>query len=151
MTKRQIATTSPWKPMMHSAFALGVVTVCMADAHAQSRNGRAAYHLHTSELVTAARYEPHGSVLKVTNPETGRTVNVRVNDRGPFNGNRILDLSTGAFRQLYGGLGRGVGPVQYEVISRPLASRSGRRVQSTKRRTKKSGKKSYRRTRRSAR
>ena len=83
----------------------------------QARSGRAAYHLHTGEMVTAARYEARGSVLRVTNPENGRSVVVRVNDRGPFNGNRILDLSTGAFRQLFGGLGRGVGPIEYEVIS----------------------------------
>jgi rare lipoprotein A len=85
---------------------------------AQARSGRAAYHAHTSEMVTCSRYEPHGSILKVTNPENGRTITVRVNGRGPFNGNRILDLSTGAFRKLYGGLGRGVGPVRYTVVRR---------------------------------
>lgn len=85
---------------------------------AHARKGKAAYHLHTSKMVTAARYEPRGSVLKVTNPENGKSVIVTVNDRGPFNGNRILDLSTGAFKQLYGGLKRGVGPVQYQVIRR---------------------------------
>ena len=99
---------------------------------AQARSGQAAYHLHTSAMVTAARYEPRGSVLRVTNPQNGRSVVVTVNDRGPFNGNRILDLSTGAFRQLYGGLGRGVGPINYEVIRRgsELSSRGRRRSKS---------------------
>jgi rare lipoprotein A len=110
---------------------------------AQARTGRAAYHAHTSAMVTASRYEPHGSVLLVTNPQNGRSVIVRVNDRGPFNGNRILDLSTGAFSQLYGGLGRGVGPVHYEVISRgngyALASRGGSRRRSSWRRRGRSG------------
>lgn len=85
---------------------------------AHARKGKAAYHLHTSRMVTAARYEPRGSILKVTNPQNGKSVIVTVNDRGPFNGNRILDLSTGAFKQLFGGLGRGVGPISYEVIRR---------------------------------
>src|SRR5688500_3492167 len=85
---------------------------------AEARSGLAAYHLHTSAMVTAARYEPRGSILRVTNPNNGRSVTVRVNDAGPFNGNRILDLSTGAFRKLFGGLGRGVGPIRYTVISR---------------------------------
>lgn len=85
---------------------------------AEARSGKAAYHLNTSRMVTAARYEPRGSVLKVTNPENGKSVIVTVNDRGPFNGNRILDLSTGAFKKLYGSLRRGVGPVKYEVIRR---------------------------------
>jgi rare lipoprotein A len=95
---------------------------------AQARSGLAAYHLHTSAMVTAARYEPRGSILRVTNPNNGRSVTVRVNDAGPFNGNRILDLSTGAFRQLFGGLKRGVGPIRYTVISRGgsrLAARGG--------------------------
>jgi len=104
--------------LLAAVMALLVTSVQMV----QARTGRAAYHLHTSAMVTAARYEPRGSVLKVTNPQTGKSVIVTVNDRGPFNGNRILDLSTGAFRQLYGGLGRGVGPVTYEVISRPVGN-----------------------------
>lgn len=69
-------------------------------------------------MTTCARYEPVGSILRVTNPKTGKSVTVRVNGRGPYNGNRILDLSTGAFKALYGGLGRGVGPVKYTVIKR---------------------------------
>ena len=85
---------------------------------AHARSGKAAYHLHTSRMVTAARYEPIGSVLRVTNPQTGKSVIVTVNDRGPFNGNRILDLSTGAFKQLFGSLKRGVGPISYTVIKR---------------------------------
>ena len=102
------------------------VVVLTASA-AQARSGRAAYHYYTSEMITAARYEPVGSVLKVTNPQNGRSVVVRVAGSGPYNGNRILDLSTGAFSALYGGLGRGVGPVSYEVISRGsgLSSRKG--------------------------
>lgn len=93
----------------------------------EARSGRAAYHYYTSEMITAARYEPVGSILKVTNPQNGRSVTVRVAGSGPYNGNRILDLSTGAFKALYGGLGRGVGPVSYEVISRGsgLSSRKG--------------------------
>jgi rare lipoprotein A len=85
---------------------------------AHARKGKAAYHLHTSRMVTAARHEPRGSILKVTNPETGKSVTVTVNDRGPWNGNRILDLSTGAFKKLFGSLKRGVGPIRYEVIRR---------------------------------
>jgi rare lipoprotein A len=90
----------------------------VASKTCHARSGLAAYNAHTSQLVTAARHEPIGSILEVRNPQTGRKVTVRVNDRGPFNGNRILDLSTGAFKALYGGLGRGVGPVDYVVVSR---------------------------------
>ena len=40
---------------------------------------------------------PLGSKLKVTNQRNGRSVTVRINDRGPYAGGRILDLSYGAF------------------------------------------------------
>ena len=103
--------------------ALALLTLA-ATAHA--RSGRAAYHYRSSAMITAARYEPVGSVLKVTNPESGRSVTVRVAGRGPFNGNRILDMSTGAFSKLYGGLGRGVGPVSYELLSRGPATLAAR-------------------------
>ena len=84
---------------------------------AHARSGIAAYHQHTSAFVTAARYEPRGALLSVMNPRTGRSILVRVTDRGPYNGNRVLDLSTGAFRALFGSLKRGTGPVSYQVVS----------------------------------
>jgi len=95
-----------------------LVSACCVTGFAKTRSGKAAYHLHTSRMVTASRYEPRGSVLLVTNPENGKSVKVTVNDRGPWNGNRILDLSTGAFKKLYGSLRRGVGPVKYKVLKR---------------------------------
>jgi len=134
--------------MKHGKNALPVLaallaTLCMMPG-AHARSGQAAYHFHSGAMITAARYEPLGSILRVTNPQNGRSVTVRVVDRGPFNGNRILDLSTGAFSQLYGGLGRGVGPVSYTVISRGKAT--SRKATGTKksRRSRK-----YRRTRKS--
>ncbi len=47
-------------------------------------------------LTAAHRSAPFGSRLKVTNLANGRTVVVRVNDRGPFTRGRMLDLSYGA-------------------------------------------------------
>ena len=105
--------------ILTSVFVLLLIT---STRSAQARSGLAAYHSHTLAYVTAARYEPVGSVLRVTNPRNGRSITVRVNDRGPFNGNRILDLSTGAFRALFGSLKRGVGPISYQVVSRGKSS-----------------------------
>lgn len=51
-------------------------------------------------LTAAHRTLPFGTVLKVTNLENGRTVNVRVNDRGPFVKGRIIDLSLAAARKI---------------------------------------------------
>lgn len=106
------------KPMMRIVLLIALLLTTGAGVKAQTRSGRAAYHYHSSQMITASRYEPVGSVLDVTHPGTGKTVRVRVAGRGPYNGNRILDLSTGAFSALYGGTGRGVGPVRYTVVSR---------------------------------
>ncbi|MEX2570747.1 MAG: septal ring lytic transglycosylase RlpA family protein [Gemmatimonadota bacterium] len=51
-------------------------------------------------MVAAHRHLPFGSLLRVTNQANGRTVQVRVVDRGPFAKGRILDLSRRAAEQL---------------------------------------------------
>lgn len=56
---------------------------------------------YSSALMTAAhRTAPFGSRLKVTNLKNGRSVVVRVNDRGPFVRGRIVDVSGAAANQL---------------------------------------------------
>ncbi len=62
-------------------------------------------------LTAASTTLPLGSHVRVTNPDTGRSVVVRINDRGPFVRGRSLDLSHGAARQI-GLTGKGVGRVQ---------------------------------------
>lgn len=81
-------------------------------------SGRASYHQHTGQMVTAARV-PRGSKLWVWHGDKAESSGfaVTVNDAGPFVRGRVLDLSTGAFARLYGGLGRGHGPVRYRVLS----------------------------------
>jgi peptidoglycan lytic transglycosylase len=58
------------------------------------------------ELTAAHRQLPLGTYVKVTNLRNGKWVIVRVNDRGPYVGNRIMDLSYSAARMLnfYGGI-----------------------------------------------
>lgn len=51
-------------------------------------------------LTAAHRSLPFGSLVRVVNDKTGRSVVVRVNDRGPFIGGRIIDLARGAARLL---------------------------------------------------
>ena len=74
-------------------------------------------------LVAAHRTMPFNTRLRVTNVRNGKTVEVRVIDRGPFVGNRIIDLSKAAARQLEL-LGPGTGTVRLEVISAPPDIRS---------------------------
>ncbi len=70
-----------------------------------------------SKMTAAHRTLPFGSIVKVTNAATGKSVNVRINDRGPFHANRAIDLSTGAAKAL-GMLGSGTAKVTLDVISR---------------------------------
>ena len=67
------------------------------------------------EMTCAHRTFPFGTVLRVTDLESGRSVLVRVTDRGPFARGRIVDLSFAAARAL-GILERGVARVQLERV-----------------------------------
>ncbi|MGA7873553.1 MAG: septal ring lytic transglycosylase RlpA family protein [Candidatus Binatus sp.] len=68
-------------------------------------------------LTAASTTLPLGSHVRVTNPDTGRSVVVRINDRGPFVCGRSLDLSHGAAREI-GLTGKGVGRVQVTPTAR---------------------------------
>ncbi|WP_242613863.1 septal ring lytic transglycosylase RlpA family protein [Actinomadura roseirufa] len=68
-------------------------------------------------LTAAHKTLPMGSKVRVTNDNNGRSVIVRINDRGPYAGGRCLDLSKAAMVKV-GGTGSGVIPVHYEVLSR---------------------------------
>jgi len=59
---------------------------------------------------------PWGSRVKVTNLDNGKSVDVRINDRGPFGQGRIIDVSRAAARAL-GMVGRGITTVQLEWLS----------------------------------
>ena len=52
------------------------------------------------DMTAAHRKLPLGTQVQVVQPETGRSVEVRVNDRGPYVRGRVLDLSRGAARAL---------------------------------------------------
>ena len=71
------------------------------------------------DAITAAhRTLPMPSYVEVTNLDTGRTILVRINDRGPFTGDRIIDISQGAARQL-GVEGQGHFPVRVRRVNPP--------------------------------
>ncbi|WP_281173624.1 septal ring lytic transglycosylase RlpA family protein [Deinococcus frigens] len=70
-------------------------------------------------MTAAHRTLPFGTWVRVTHTGTGRSVDVMVNDRGPFgNARRVIDLSRSAAATL-GILGQGVAPVTLRILSRP--------------------------------
>jgi peptidoglycan lytic transglycosylase len=78
------------------------------------------------QLTAAHRELPLGTWVIVTNLNNGRSVEVRVNDRGPFVADRILDVSYGAGRVL-GMIGSGVIPVRV-VVTRLAPAEGGELV-----------------------
>ncbi|MFG2061762.1 septal ring lytic transglycosylase RlpA family protein [Micromonospora sp. NPDC048871] len=68
-----------------------------------------------AELTAAHKTLPFNSKVRVTNPANGKSVTVRINDRGPFIAGRCLDLSRAAFAQI-ASLDLGHIEVRYEVL-----------------------------------
>lgn len=109
-------------------------TIGFAPLHAQKQQkGKASYYskratgartssgerLHHDSLTCAHRTYPFGTMLKVTDPSTGKSVVVRVTDRGPFGRGRIIDLSWRAAKEL-GILTRGVAMVEVERVNETI-------------------------------
>ena len=69
-------------------------------------------------LTSAHRSLPLNCYIRVTNKNNGKSVVVKVNDRGPFHGNRVLDLSYGAAKQL-GITSAGTANVNIERVAGP--------------------------------
>ena len=67
---------------------------------ASARPTAAGEHIDASALTAAHRSLPFGTQVLVTNLATGRSVVVRINDRGPVARGRIIDLSTAAAKAL---------------------------------------------------
>lgn len=78
----------------------------------QTANGE---RFNQNEMTAAHRSLPFGTKVRVTNANNGRSVIVRINDRGPFVGNRLIDLSAAA-AQAIGLQSSGVGPVNIEIL-----------------------------------
>jgi rare lipoprotein A len=72
--------------------------------------------MNPAVLTAAHRSLAFGTKVKVTNRNKGRTVVVRINDRGPFIRGRVLDLSRAAAQNI-GMVSSGTAKVCYQVIS----------------------------------
>jgi rare lipoprotein A len=118
------------------SIALAAAVICMMAAAANgasppSQEGLASvYGKHFNGQITASgeRYDsraltaahrtlPIGTRIRVTNLENGKSVRVRINDRGPHVRGRIVDLSSSAAAAL--GFDTGVARVRIEILSYP--------------------------------
>ena len=83
------------------------------DFHGKLTSNREIYNMY--DLTAAHKTLPFGTQVMVTNMLNGKSVQVRINDRGPFIGDRILDLSYAAAR-LLDLVGPGTAPVRIEIL-----------------------------------
>ena len=68
-----------------------------------------------TKMTAAHRKLPFGTEVEVTNERNGETVTVRINDRGPFIDDRVIDVARAVAREL-GFKDRGVAPVCFTVV-----------------------------------
>lgn len=106
-----------------------LLTITSFTAYSQIQEGKASYYADKfegkptangekykrSKLTAAHKTLPFGTVVKVTNVKNSRSVEVRINDRGPFVAGRIIDLSKSAAEAL-GFINDGLTDVKIEVI-----------------------------------
>lgn len=76
----------------------GVASWYGPDFNGKATSSGEIYDMHA--LTAAHKTLPMNTIVRVTNLENGRSVNVRVNDRGPFVGSRVIDLSNKAAHEI---------------------------------------------------
>ena len=105
----------PYKPNLRPAkpYAIGKASWYGRQFHGRTTASGEPFDMFT--LTAAHRTLPFGTRVRVTNLETGRSVVVRVNDRGPFAAARIIDVSYAAAKAL-GMVGAGVARVEMVVL-----------------------------------
>jgi len=102
--------------------------VGLASYYAEPYHGRKTANGETfdsyQELTAAHRTLPFNTVVKVTNENNGRDVEVRINDRGPFIDGRIIDLSLKAAREI-DMVRAGIVPVKLDILKEGIPTPRG--------------------------
>lgn len=108
-----VASTCSNFAIAASSKHIGVASYYGAELHGHRTASGARFNRHA--MTAAHRTLPFGTQLRVTNLSNGKSVVVRVNDRGPFVRRRVLDVSEAAARQL-GFVARGTAKITYEAL-----------------------------------
>lgn len=88
---------------------------CKASYYWQGQMTANGERFNTNDFTAAHKSLPFNTRVKVTNKHNGRSVVVRINDRGPYIAGRCLDLSRAAMSSI-GGTNAGVVPVTWEIV-----------------------------------
>ncbi len=112
--------------MIKRVLCLAVMLAISAPAGAANKRAIAAICTQTGgttasgeayspvKLTAAHRTLPFGTLVRVTNLRNGRTVVVRINDRGPFDKSRVIDVTPAAAEELHFS---GLCPVALQVVN----------------------------------
>jgi rare lipoprotein A len=113
--KRNLSTYAATTRAPREAAVPGDAKVGLASFYTEGSRTASGERLNPAELTAAHPSLPFGTRVRVTSIDTGRSVIVRVNDRGPFVKGRALDVSYSAAKQL-DMTQRGVAKVKMEVV-----------------------------------
>jgi peptidoglycan lytic transglycosylase len=117
VANRRVAVTKTHTPFASdkNAAETQVASHGLASFYTEGTHTASGERFDTHELTAAHRTLPFGTRLRVTSVTTGRSVTVRVNDRGPFVPGRVVDVSYSAAETL-GMVGRGIAKVKLDVV-----------------------------------
>lgn len=115
VTRRRVAIKAiKHTPYKHTA-ATPATSYGVASFYTEEQQTANGEKFNPAELTAAHPTLPFGTRLRVTNVSTGRSVTVRINDRGPYVPGRVVDVSYSAAETL-GIVDRGVAKVKLDVI-----------------------------------
>lgn len=103
----------------------GPIQCGMASWYAMTSRTASGERANPNMMTAAHRNLPFGSVVTVVNLDNGKTVKVRINDRGPFVKSRVIDVTRQAAKEL-GFLGRGVARVKVIGPNGEVSAKPGR-------------------------
>jgi rare lipoprotein A len=117
VTHRRVASVRKHTPFArhHHATPTQVASQGIGSFYTEDQQTASGEKFDTHELTAAHRTLPFGTRLRVTNLATGRSVTVRVNDRGPYIPGRVVDVSGSAANEL-GIVESGIAKVKLDVV-----------------------------------
>jgi len=117
MVNRPVAVARKHTPFLprRNATKTQVASHGIASFYTEGTKTASGEKFDTNELTAAHPTLPFGTQLRVTNVKTGRSVTVRVNDRGPYVPGRVFDVSYAAAETL-GMVGGGIAKVKLDVV-----------------------------------
>ena|SRR5579871_2304698 len=115
LTNKHIASVRHHTPFARHPNATPIATQGVASFYTEDQQTASGEKFDTHAFTAAHPTLPFGTRLRVTNVATGRSVTVRINDRGPYVAGRVVDVSYSAANAL-GMVGSGIAKVKLDVV-----------------------------------